>query len=309
MELKSNFLWREAKDYLAITFGLLVYAMGWATFLLPYQISTGGTTGIGAILFYATGFPIQYTYLIINAVLILVAFRILGLRFTIRTSYAILMLSLFLGLSQSFVNNYLVADAYDTLVDGTRVPLVLGEGQEFMACLLGSVMCGFALGLVFNSNGSTGGIDILAACVNKYRDVSLGSVIMACDMLIISSCYFVFHSWQRVIFGFVTLFVVSFVLDYTVNAARRSVQFFIFSKKYADIADEINHRAHRGVTVLDGHGWYSKQEQKVLVVLTPKRQSVEIFRLIKSIDPDAFVSQSSVVGVYGQGFDRIKVKV
>ena len=251
---------RELKDYIFITLGLISYALGWAAFLIPYQITTGGTTGIGAIIYYATGFPIQWSYFIINAVLMTFAIKILGPKFSIKTTFAIFGLTFFLWFFQ------------------------------------------------FNCNGSTGGTDIIAAIIHKYKDVTLGRMIMACDFIIISSCYVVFHDWRRVIFGFVTLFVIGFVLDYIVNSARQSVQFFIFSKEYEKIADRITKETHRGVTVLDGIGWYSKHNVKVLVVLAYKRQSVEIFRMVKDIDPNAFISQSSVIGVYGEGFDRLKVK-
>ena len=214
------------------------------------------------------------------------------------------MMTLFLWLFQYLVNNYLVTP--DMTPDGK--PLVLGKGQDFMACLIGASLCGLGLGIVFNCNGSTGGTDIIAAIVHKYKDVTLGRMVMLCDVIIISSCYFVFNDWRRVIFGFVTLFIMGFVLDYIVNSARQSVQFFIFSKEYEKIADRITKETHRGVTVLDGTGWYSKGNVKVLIILAYKRQSVEIFRLVKDIDPNAFISQSSVIGVYGEGFDRLKVK-
>ena len=295
---------REVKDYIYITLGLISYALGWAAFLLPYQITTGGTTGIGAIIYYATGFPIQWSYFIINAVLMTFAIKILGPRFSIKTTYAIFMLTFLLWIFQVLVNNYIQTP--DMSADGK--PLLLGSGQDFMACLIGAAMCGVGLGVVFNCNGSTGGTDIIAAIIHKYRDVTLGRMIMACDVIIISSCYFIFNDWRRVIFGFVTLFVIGIVLDYIVNGARQSVQFFIFSKDYEKIADRITKETHRGVTVLDGIGWYSKRNVKVLVVLAYKRQSVEIFRLVKDIDPNAFISQSSVIGVYGEGFDKLKVK-
>ena len=288
---------REVRDYLFITVGLFLYSLGWAAFLLPYQITTGGTTGIGAIIYYSTGFPIQYSYFIINAFLMAFAIKILGPRFSIKTGFAIFMLTFLLWFLQDLING----------ADGVA-PLLIGEGQDFMACLIGAAMCGVGLGIVFNCNGSTGGTDIIAAIVNKYRDVTLGRMIMLCDVVIISSCYFIFHDWRRVIFGFVTLFVIGFVLDYIVNSARQSVQFFIFSKEYEKIAERIIHETKRGVTVLDGTGGYSQQPVKVLVVLAYKRQSVDIFRLVKDIDPNAFISQSSVIGVYGEGFDKIKVK-
>ena len=295
---------REVKDYIYITLGLISYSLGWAVFLLPYQITTGGTTGIGAIIYYATGFPIQWSYFIINAVLMTFAIRILGPKFSIKTTYAIFMLTFLLWLFQLVVNNYIKAP--DMTPDGK--PLLLGIGQDFMACIIGAAMCGVGLGITFNYNGSTGGTDIIAAVVNKYRDVSLGRMIMICDVFIIGSCYFIFHDWRRVIFGFVTLFIIGVVLDWIINSARQSVQFFIVSKKYDEIADRIIKDADRGVTVLDGTGWYSKNHVKVLVVLAKKRQSLEIFRLVKRIDPNAFISQSSVIGVYGEGFDKLKVK-
>lgn len=293
---------REVKDYFYITLGLISYSLGWAAFLLPYQITTGGTTGIGAIIYYSTGFPIQWSYFIINAFLMTFAIRILGPKFSIKTTYAIFMLTLLLWLFQLIVDNYVQTAE----VSASGKPLILGIGQDFMACIIGAAMCGVGLGIVFNYNGSTGGTDIIAAIVNKYRDVSLGRMIMICDVFIISSCYFLFHDWRRVIFGFVTLFIIGVVLDWIINSARQSVQFFIFSKKYDEIADRITKETNRGVTVLDGTGWYSKNNVKVLIILAKKRQSLDIFRLVKRIDPDAFISQSSVIGVYGEGFDKLK---
>jgi uncharacterized membrane-anchored protein YitT (DUF2179 family) len=282
----------ELRDYFLITFGLICYAFGWSAFLLPYQITTGGVTGVSAIIYYASGVPIQYSYFIINAILMTAAIKILGPKFSIKTTYAIFMLTFLLWFFQQLIGN----------------TQVIGVGQDFMACIIGATMCGAGLGIVFINNGSTGGTDIIAAVVNKYRDVTFGRMILYCDIVIISSCYFVFNDWRRVVFGFVTLVVISYVLDLIVNSARQSVQFLIFSKEYQQIADRIIADTHRGVTVLNGTGWYSKNDVKVLVVLAKKSQSIEIFRLVKDIDPNAFISQSSVIGVYGEGFDRIKVK-
>ena len=282
----------ELRDYFLITIGLICYAFGWSAFLLPYQITTGGVTGISAIIYYASGVPIQYSYFIINAILMTAAIKILGPKFSIKTTYAIFMLTFLLWFFQQLIGN----------------TQIIGVGQDFMACLIGATMCGAGLGIVFINNGSTGGTDIIAAVVNKYRDVTFGRMILYCDIVIISSCYFVFNDWRRVVFGFVTLVVISYVLDLIVNSARQSVQFLIFSKEYQQIADRIIADTHRGVTVLNGTGWYSKNDVKVLVVLAKKSQSIEIFRLVKDIDPNAFISQSSVIGVYGEGFDRIKVK-
>ena len=295
---------REVKDYAYITLGLISYSLGWAAFLLPYQITTGGTTGISAIIYYSTGFPIQWSYFIINAVLMTFAIRILGPRFSIKTTYAIFMLTFLLWLFQLLVNNYV--EVPDMTADGK--PLLLGPGQDFMACIIGAAMCGVGLGIVFNYNGSTGGTDIIAAVINKYRDITLGRVMLICDLIIISSSYFVLKDWEKVVYGYVTLYVCSFVLDQVVNSARQSVQFFIISNKYEEIGKRINEYPHRGVTIINATGFYTGKEQKMMFVLAKKRESTIIFRLIKDCDPTAFVSQSAVIGVYGEGFDHIKVK-
>ncbi len=290
-------LWREARDYLAITLGVIIYTLGWTCFLLPYQITTGAVTGVAAIIFYASGIPIQMSYFTINAVLLVVALKILGFKFCIRTIYGVLSMTFFLWFFQVVLKD-----------DSGNLVKLVGEGQDFMGCVLGSCMCGVGIAMVFLNNGSTGGTDIIAAIVNKYRDITFGRMIMYLDIIIISSCYFVFHDWRRVMFGYTTLIITSLILDYVINSARQSVQFLIISNKYDEIASAVNKSLHRGVTVVDGMGWYSKHSVKMLVILARRSQSVYIFRLVKDIDPHAFVSQSNVVGVYGEGFDRIKVK-
>ena len=295
--LFSSKIGRELKDYVAITLGIICYALGWAAFMLPYQISTGGVTGISALIYYITGIEIQVSYFVINAIFMVFALKILGLKFCIKTLYAIPTLTFFLWLFQVLLKD-----------DSGNLPLLLGPGQEFMALVIGASMLGFGIGFVFIYNGSTGGTDILAWIINKYKDVTLGRLIMYCDILIISSCYFVFHDWKRVLFGFTVLFIMTIVIDYVVNSNRQSVQFLIFSKKHEEIAEVITKELRRGVTLLDGTGWYSKQSIKVVVVLAKKSQAVEIFRLVKDVDENAFISQSNVVGVYGEGFDKLKVK-
>ena len=295
--LLNSKIGRELKDYVAITLGIMCYALGWAAFMLPYQISTGGVTGISALIYYITGIEIQVSYFVINAIFMVFALKILGLKFCIKTLYAIPALTFFLWLFQVLLKD-----------DAGNLPLLLGPGQEFMALVIGASMLGFGIGFVFIYNGSTGGTDILAWIINKYKDVSLGRLIMYGDIIIISSCYLVFHDWKRVLFGFCVLFIMSVVIDYVVNSNRQSVQFLIFSRKHEEIAEMITKELHRGVTLLDGTGWYSKQSIKVVVVLAKKNQSNDIFRMVRDIDENAFISQSNVVGVYGEGFDKLKVK-
>ena len=297
--MKPNFLnskiGREINDYFFITIGLILYAVGWAVFLLPYEITTGGVSGISAIIFYATGIEIQVSYFVINAISLLVAIKILGPRFSIKTIYAIFALTFFLWFFQEIIKD-----------DNGNLPRLLGEGQDFMACVIGASLLGFSMGMIFNHNGSTGGTDIIAAIVNKYRDISFGRMIMVCDIIIISSCYFIFHDWRRVVFGFTTLIFLTFVIDYVINSAQQSVQFMIFSKKHKEIAEGIAQKINRGVTFLEGEGGYSGEPVKVIVAIVKKNQALDTMRLVKDIDPEAFLSQSNVSGVYGQGFKKLK---
>ncbi len=296
IQIKKKFS-HELKDYLLIALGLAIYAISWTTFMLPYGITTGGVTGLSAIIFYATGVEIQISYFTINTVFLIVALKILGWKFCSKTIYAVLILTIFLKVGQIIMTD-----------ENGAFKLLLGEGQNFMACVIGAVLCGIGVGICFTANGSTGGTDIIAAVINKYRDVSFGRVILFIDILIIGSSYFIFHDITRMMFGYVTMIIMSTSLDYYVNSARQSVQFMIFSYKYEELANYINQEVHRGVTVLNGMGWYSKQESHVLVVLARKSDAQMLLHAIKQIDPKAFVSMSRVVGVFGEGFDKIKVK-
>ena len=296
---------KEVEDYVIITLGLILYAFGFTVFLLPYEIVTGGVTGISAIIFYATGFPLQYTYFGINVVLGIIALRILGWKFLSKTIYAFTMLSFLLGLFQSLM----------PVDESGHIVKILGEGQNFMSLIIGCTMTGSALGIVFLNNGSTGGTDIIAAAVNKYRDVSLGTVLAFLDLVIIGSCLLIpqfgdmIQRAYMVVFGLCTMVIENFMLDFIMNRRRQSVQFLIFSSKWQEIANAIGTQMEHGVTILDGHGWYTGDERKVLCILAKKNESTNIFRLIKMIDPQAFVSQSAVIGVFGEGFDQIKVKI
>ena len=299
--LKQNVnrkVWTLTVDYLLITIGLALYAFGWGFFLLPYKMVSGGVTGVAALVFYATGLQISYTYFVINFVLLIVALKVLGLRFMMKTIYAIFTLSLMLEIAQAAV----------TYPDGTMYQM-LGPQEDFMSMILGAIFSGIALAIVFMRNGSTGGTDIVAACVNKYRDISLGRVLIFVDLGIILSSYTIFEDWRKIVFGLVLMVLENFTLDYFMTARMQSVQFLIFSKKSQEIAHDIATKMQRGITILDGHGWYSGNEMQVLCILAKKREQISMLRIIKRIDPNAFVSVGAVKGVYGEGFDQIKVQV
>ncbi len=286
---KAVFL-TELRDYVMIFIAMMSYCIGWNIFLLPNSITTGGVPGISSVIFWGTGIPVQWTYFGINAILLLIALKILGWKFCVKTIYAVVVLTV--------ATTYMSANYHGHLL----------HDQPFMASIIGAVFCGSGVGLGLGSNGSTGGTDIIAAIVNKYRDISLGRVILICDVIIISSSYFVLKDWEKVIYGYVVLYVTAFCIDQMVNSMRRSVQFFIISEKYKKIGERINKEPHRGCTVIDAQGFYSGRDVKMLFVLAKRRQSDLIFRIINEIDPHAFVSQSAVIGVYGEGFDRFKVR-
>lgn len=304
MKMTKQDLIYEVRDYFNITLGLMLYTLGFTVFLLPYEIVTGGIAGIGAIVFYSTGFPVQYTFFIINAALIILALKTLGWKFLTKTIYATFMLTFMLELAQEIV----------VQPDGTFYKL-LGEGNDFMSLVIGCIITGTALAVVFLNNGSTGGTDIVAAVVNKFHNISLGKALIMVDFCIIGSCLFIDSfgaidlRFRKVVFGLCTMLIECLMLDYVMYWQRQSVQFMIFSKKYQEIAFAISRKTDHTLTILDGHGFWTGRPTKVLCLLTKKRESVQIFRIVKQIDPNAFVSQSSVIGVYGEGFDEMKVKV
>ena len=289
----------EAKEYVMITLGLIIYAFGWVFFLLPFKLVSGGTAGIGAIIQYATGFPMQYTYFIINVGLLFVAVKELGVRFCLKTIYAVFALTFSLELVQELLYSF----NFDALS-------LLGQEATFEASIIGACFCGMGIGICFVNGGSTGGTDIIAAIINKYRDVSLGRVIMYIDVAVVVSSGFIFGSSEvsKVFYGLITLLISSTMLDYVVNSNRRLVQFLIFSKKYDEISEYITKEMHRGVTLLNGVGYYTKEDTKVIVTMMRATEAVEVFRIVHEIDPYAFITQSRVSGVYGAGFDKIKVK-
>ena len=294
-KLKKGRVWEFLKDFFAINLGMATYALGWAAFLLPYHITTGGMTGMFAILYYLTKFPISAAVLISNAILLVIAFKPLGWKFVGKSAYAALALSFFLEMGQQIM----------TSPDGTLMQ-VLGPGQDSMACVLGAILNGLGIGIVFLSGGSTGGWDIIAALVNKYKNISFGRALLILDFVVIASCWPIFHDVRMVVFGYVTLVVYTYALDMLINSTRQDIQFIIFTNKPNEISQRIITETCHSVTLMDGEGYYSHQDIKVLITIVHKRESVNILRMIKETDPAAFVSQSRAEGVYGNGFNAIR---
>ena len=285
-------------SYFKILIGLIVFSIGYTCFMLPYQIMSGGVAGISALIYYATGFHAGYSFLIINVVLILMAWYTLGWRFCVRTIIATVVVSFMIDYIQAMLT---VVGPYGK----EQMTQLLGN-QMFMACVIGAMIEGLGLAIVFLAGGSTGGTDIVALTVNKYRNISLGRAMLFVDIFVVGMSYFIFRDIQRLVACYTTLFISITTIDYVVNGVRQSVQFTIISTKYAEIAQAICDKVDRGVTILHGEGWYSKEPRSVLLIMARRQESRLIFQLIRIIDPKAFVTMSNVEGVFGEGFDKIK---
>ncbi|MEG2819674.1 MAG: YitT family protein, partial [Muribaculaceae bacterium] len=268
--------WASSKDYVMIVIGLTLYAFGFTAFILPEKVVIGGLTGVASLIYFKFGVPVAISNYALNILLLCFAYKVVGKTFVIRTVFGSTVISLLIGLMQPLF------------------PEPLVQQQAFMNVIIGAFMCGMGIGMAFVHNGSSGGTDIIAAMVSKRSNVTVGRTILYTDMVIISSSYLLFHSVDKIVYGFVILFIISFVTDQVINTNRQAVQFTIFSTKWDEIANAINNEAHRGCTLLHGTGWYTKCDVKILIVMCRKIESVTIFRIIKSIDKEAFVTQAHV---------------
>ena len=326
MAIVKKSFWTVVKEWALVTLGILIYVTGWALFLMPNNLVGGGVSGISSMIQYATGGAIQmgYSYFVLNAILIILAMVVIGMGFGAKTIYAITLASV--GLR--FLPDLIPTEIIQTLA--------LQNGK-LMSTLCGGLMAGIGIGMSISNGGSTGGTDIIALIYTKYRNVSPGKVILYIDFVIILSSLLIpsivpdldpatgkqligpdgeplthlmpfSEKVTTVIYGLILVTVNGRVIDSYLSGSQQSVQLFILSKHYAEIADSITHDLHRGVTVLDGKGWYTKEPAEVLMVITRKTDVNLFLRQIKAIDPNAFLSVSSVNGVYGRGFEAIKGK-
>ena len=300
MAVSSSTILRGVKEYLLITLGIVIYTVGWAIFLTPNNLIGGGVSGISAIIQYATGLKMGYSYFVINTVLLIISVIIIGPAFGAKTVYAIILASVCLNVFQSIIP--------ETIIQDFALP----------CSIFGGSMAGLGIGMSISQGGSTGGTDIVALIITKFRNISPGRIILTMDVFIIASSL-LFPSFdvdgQRIpfdskfsiaVYGMIIVTVCGHVVDLYLAGSKQSVQLFILSRHYEEIADMVSKDFHRGVTVLNGEGWYTKQPASVLMVITRKTDLNLLLRSIKRVDPDAFLSISSVSGVYGQGFDSIK---
>ena len=287
------------KSYAIITLGLILYVLAWVVFIIPHQLVGGGVTGISAVIQYCTGFNVSYSFFIINGILLLIALKVLGPSFGVKTIYAMLVTTLLLRFMP-------------LVIPEEFIQIIALDNGKLLSVICGGTLSALGISLTFSQGGSSGGTDIIALMITKYRAISPGKILLILDVFIIGSSLIVptEGSWgERVanlMYGYIMAGVFSVALDVFVSGSKQSVQIFIFSKNYEKIADRITADIHRGVTALEGKGWYTKTESTVLLVIARKPELKLLLNLIKEEDPQAFISVGSVSGVYGYGFDVIK---
>lgn len=293
--------WDFSKDFLYLNLGMAIYMAGWTVFLLPYHIPTGGWVGVCSILYYATGFSMSLSVLIGNAILLSFALWQLGWKFTLKTGYAVASMVFFLEIGQRLMTG-----------DDGQFIQILGPNESTMACVLGALINGVGVGLCFLSGGVTGGWDIVAAIVNKYKPISFGRVLLYLDLTVIGCSYFIFKekypedAWHMVVFGYVTLFVYTYAADMIINSAKQDVQLIIMTTKGEVLARIVREHTGHTMTQINGEGCYSHAPINVMLLMVHRHEQIGVLRLIQEVDPMAFVSSSRVEGVYGLGFNRIK---
>jgi uncharacterized membrane-anchored protein YitT (DUF2179 family) len=287
------------KEYVIMTLGMFMYAFGWVACIIPAGGMGGGATGLSMLL--NAVFPslsIGTFVFIINALLLIIAGFIIGWNFGIKTIYCIIVLSI-------------AMDAWDYIIPpGILVEYTQNiDSHNILLVILGAIIAGSGVAVGFSQGGSTGGTDIVAMIINKYKTISYGKIVISSDFFIIGCSIFVASDIATgiatIIYGYIMIAVYGYTVDLIQSGSQQSSQIFIISPKYELIADAINNDAHRGVTVLDGTGWYTKKETKIVMVVCRKRNASYILKLVHSIDPNAFITMGSVMGVYGQGFEAL----
>ncbi|MBQ2303838.1 MAG: YitT family protein [Bacteroidales bacterium] len=289
-------IWRVVLQYLLIVIGIMMYCFSWSVFLVPTHIIGGGVVGLATIIFYLTGIPIGVTNFAVNGILLIIGYRILGGKFGLNTIIGMVTASLSLILFQQ-------------ILEVQNMDCFKFENMELVTkAILGGVVSGIGIGICFINGGNSGGSDIIALIVTKYRNVSPGSVILIVDAFVIASTLLVPDGLgvEGMVYCYIVLVAFTYTLDLVVEGQKQTYQITIMSQLNEQIADAIGNEVKRGVTLLNGWGWYSKKDQKVLLVIAQKKDRVEIMRLVKTIDPNAFISVAKTQGVYGKNFDTIK---
>ena len=300
IEFGKSRIFTSVKEYVLMTVGMFCYAFGWIGCILPAKCMGGGASGLSLLIYYATGetITIGVMVFIINAILLLIAGFIVGWKFGIKTIFCVCMLSFAMSTMQTVF----------TLPDGTIMDIFQLDNR-LLSTLLGGIFSGVGVAISFAQGGSTGGVDIVAMIINKYRTVSYGKIVRSIDSVIIAAALLLPEAANigidGVIYGFVMTAVFSYTVDMLMTGNQQSNQIMIVSKDYQAMADAMNNTALRGATVIDAKGWYSKQQHNIVMVVCRKRDTPTILKIVKEVDPDAFITIGSVMGVYGKGFEAL----
>ncbi len=297
------------KEYVLMAIGMSFYAFGWVSCIMPSGGMGGGATGLSML---CNSFFLEISVgtfvFIINATLLLIAGFIIGWKFGIKTIYCIIVLSISMNLWKYIIPNGVVNG--EVIADGMLLKLTAGvNANELLLIILGAVLAGIGVVICFSQGGSTGGTDIVAMIINKYRTISYGRIVISSDFFIIGSSIFIADNvadgMAMIIYGYIMVAVFGYTVDLIQSGNQQSSQIFIISKHYEQIADAIINEAHRGATVIDGTGWYTKEESKIVMVVCRKRDASMILKTARKYDSNAFISMGSVMGVYGQGFEAL----
>ena len=302
------------KEYLLMALGMFLYSFGWICCILPANAAGGGATGLSLLLYHITGGAISIgtMVLIINAILLIIAGFIVGWNFGVKTIYCVVVMSVIMHFLQIW---FTTPDGWVAQIITVRDALTVPEGtiidlfnlqNRLLSAILGGICSGVGVALCFQQGGSTGGSDIVVMIVNKFYTISYGKFIRYTDGVIISSALFLPDvGIDGVIYGFVMVAVFSYTVDMILSGNQQSNQIFIVCKDYKAMADAINNEAKRGATVIDSIGWYSKEESKIVMCVCRKRDQAMVLKVVRSVDPEAFITIGSVMGVYGKGFDAL----
>ena len=322
VSLSSRSILVGIKEYILMTFGMFCYAFGWLMCVLPAGGMGGGAAGLATLInailpSSVTGFlTIGTLVFIINCVLLILGVIIVGWKFGIKTLYCILMMSVMFNLVESCLEPDLMVNMLKG-VDAWRLLLVV----------LGAASCGLGIAVAFMQGGSTGGTDIVAMIINRFRTVSYGKVLLMTDCGILISSVFLTTvvtvansadvielttieplsslAFARMIYGFIMIAVIGYTVDFVQSGNQQSNQIMIFCKDYEGMANMIMTKANRGATLIDAMGSYSKTPSKAVMVVCRKRDTSTILKFVREEDPSAFITVGSVMGVYGQGFDAL----
>ncbi len=287
-------------EYLALTVASFIFAISWECFMIPNGMSAGGIMGLCTVIQYATGgfIQAQYSYIAINVILILVAVLAMGIGFGFKTLYCIALSSLAMEIVSGMTFLHCIPGEFFYVRETLLIPVIAG------------VLEALGIGLVIRHGGSTGGTDIIALMINKYWPVSLSTAFFVLDFAVVSLLLLLPDKvFADACYGLVEIVTFMLIIDIVVSGKRSSYQLLVFSDKYEAIADHIVCKMERGVTVLKAQGWYTKKDKNVLVILISQKEFPGLSRIIKEIDPKAFMSVSPTHNVYGEGFEEIKTGI